>query len=83
MALTCNGASHCIMHGNIAFHGCGCMVRIIRHNGDLIGGFGTFGQSPTESHGCMKRKNLCQVIARRVRHSLGVKYPNWFPTPRP
>ena len=28
MALTCNGTLHCIMHRNIAFHECECMVRI-------------------------------------------------------
>ena len=26
MTLTCNGASHFIFTGNIAFHGCECMV---------------------------------------------------------
>ena len=28
MTLTCNGASHCICIGNIAFHGCECMIEI-------------------------------------------------------
>ena len=44
------------MHKNIAFHECGCMVRIKHQIDDLMGGLGTIGRSPTESHGFIKRK---------------------------
>ena len=44
------------MHGNITFHEYGCMVRIKHQIDDLMGGLGTIGRSPTESHGCIKQK---------------------------
>ena len=50
--------------------------------GDLMGGLGTIGQSSTESHDCMKRKNMCHVIERKARHSLEVKDMDWFTTLR-
>ena len=60
MELTCNGASHCIMHENIAFHGWGAWLELNTAIGDLMGGFGTVGRSPTKSHGCMKRKTCVE-----------------------
>ena len=56
MALTCNGTLYCIMHGNISFHGVGAWLEANTTIGDLVGGLGTVGQSPTESHGCIKWK---------------------------
>ena len=70
MALTCSGASHCIMHSNIAYHGCECMVENQRCVWRLMSGLGTVRRSLTELDGCMKRKeNLCRVIERRARFS--------------
>ena len=54
--MTCSGASHSIMHGDITYHGCECMVAIKHLTWCLVGRLGTVGQSPIESHGCMKRK---------------------------
>ena len=77
MTLTCNGASLRIWTGtshmdeNIAFHKCECIVEIKHLIWWLIIGLDTIGQSPTKSHGYMTWKNLCRVIERRARHSLG------------
>ena len=72
MALTCSGASHCIMHSNIAYHGCECMVENKRCVWCLMSELGTVRRSPTELHDYMKRKeNLCRVIETRAGFSLG------------
>ena len=44
------------------FMGVGAWLESNTTIGDLVGGFGTVGQSPTKSHGF--------IIARRARHSL-------------
>ena len=50
------------------------MVAIKHLTWCLMGGLNTIRRSPIESHGCMKRKeNLCRVIARRARYSLGCR----------
>ena len=45
---SCTGTSH--------FMGVGAWLESNTIIGDLMGGFGTVGQSLTELHGCIKRK---------------------------
>ena len=45
---SCTGKSH--------FMGMGAWLESNTTIGDLVGGLGTVGRSPTESHGCIKRK---------------------------
>ena len=56
MALTCNGMLHCIYTGTSHFMGVGAWLGSNTEIDNLMSGLGTVGQSPTESHGCMKRK---------------------------
>ena len=70
MTLTCNDTLHCICMRTSHFMGVGAWLGSNTIIGDLMSGLGTFGRSPIESHGYMKRKNLCRVIARRAIHSL-------------
>ena len=58
MALTCNGSLHCICTRTSHFMGVGVWLGLNTEIGDLINGLSTIGQSPTELHGCMKRKKL-------------------------
>ena len=50
--------SHCITScmGTTHFMGVGAWLESNATIGDLVGGLGTVGQSPIESHGCIKRK---------------------------
>ena len=71
MALTCNGTLHCICTGTSHSMGVGAWLGINTEINDLMSELNTVGQSLTESHGCMKRKNLCRVIEIKARHSFG------------
>ena len=70
MTLICNGASHCICTGTSHFIMCECMVRITSHL--VIDGWARYRWTKfnrvTRLH---ETENLCQVIARKARHSLG------------
>ena len=56
MELTSNGTLHCIMQGTSHFMGLGAWLESNTKIGDLVGGLGTVGQSPTELHSCIKLK---------------------------
>ena len=50
--------AHCIASctGTSNFMGVGAWLGSNTTIGDLVGGLGTVGRSPTESHDCIKRK---------------------------
>ena len=59
-------------HEDIALNGCECMVMIKHLTWCLMGGLGTVGRCPTESHDCItQKKNLCRVVASKDRYPLG------------
>ena len=52
--------AHCIASciGTLHFMGVGTWLESNTTIGDLVGGPGTVGRSPTESHGCIKWKTF-------------------------
>ena len=56
MALTCNDTFLCICTRTSNFMGVGAWLGSNTEIGDLMSGLGTVGQSPIESHRCMKQK---------------------------
>ena len=70
MALTCNGASHCICTGTSHFMGMSAWLESTPHL--VIDGWAQYCWTKSNKVALLhETENLCRVIARRSRHSLG------------
>ena len=69
MAFTCNGASHCICMGTLHFMGVSAWLESTPH---LVIKWARYRWMKSNRVARLhETKNLCRVIARRARHSLG------------
>ena len=70
MALTCNGASHCICMGTSHFMGVSAWLESTPHL--VIDGWARYRWTKSNKVAQLyETENLCRVIARRPRHFLG------------